>query len=215
MLGQDSGIDHGLVLVDGQAIGHESRRQHQWDRRGGDAGHVGMAPCGCKGLVLALSTVRFNGATVNRFNFARTLSRYTRSRTTSWTLVPSVRADSTTVAPRKGIFRRSSRRPPVGFAGGGACREAVAELKRRFREPFVVDPPCTLSSHSAARDHICNSPWFQKLDAESARTKAPEIDQLLNDRYQDALTSISPRTSLFHKWRPVPVRRTSSICWPH
>jgi len=66
------------------------------------------------------------------------------------------------------------------------CREAVAELKRRFREPFVRDPPCTLNSHSAAKDHICNSPWFQKLAAESARTKASDVDQLLNDSYQEA-----------------------------
>ena len=72
-----------------------------------------------------------------------------------------------------------------------ARREVVAELKRRFREPFVVDPPCTLNSHSAARDHICNSPWFQKIDAESARTKAPDIDQLLNDSYQDARTRLN------------------------
>ena len=35
-----------------------------------------------------------------------------------------------------------------------ACREVVAELKRRFREPFVIDPPCTLNSQSAAKDHI-------------------------------------------------------------
>ena len=70
----------------------------------------------------------------------------------------------------------------------------MAELKRRFREPFVVDPPCTLSSHSAARDHICNSPWFQKLDTESARTKESDIDQLLNDRYQEAQNRLKDGT---------------------
>ena len=43
-----------------------------------------------------------------------------------------------------------------------ACREVVAELKRRFREPFVIDPPCTLNSQSAAKDHICNSPCDQR-----------------------------------------------------
>src|SRR5271166_1570816 len=72
-----------------------------------------------------------------------------------------------------------------------ACREVVAELKRRFREAFVDDPPCTLNSHSEARDHICNSPWFQKLDTESARTKAPDVDQLLNDSYREAHNRLS------------------------
>jgi len=75
-----------------------------------------------------------------------------------------------------------------------ACREVVAELKRRFREPFVIDPPCTLNSQSAAKDHICNSPWFQKLDTESARTKESDIDQLLNDRYQEAQNRLKDGT---------------------
>jgi hypothetical protein len=75
-----------------------------------------------------------------------------------------------------------------------ACREVVAESKRRFREPFVIDPPCTLNSQSAAKDHICNSPWFQKLDTESARTKESDIDQLLNDRYQEAQNRLKDGT---------------------
>src|SRR5208337_2444711 len=43
-------------------------------------------------------------------------------------------------------------------------------------------------------DHICNSPWFQKLDTESARTKESDIDQLLNDRYQEAQNRLKDGT---------------------
>jgi hypothetical protein len=45
-----------------------------------------------------------------------------------------------------------------------ACRDVVAELKRRFRDPFVPDPPCgTIQDQAGAVDHICTSPWFLKL----------------------------------------------------
>jgi hypothetical protein len=74
----------------------------------------------------------------------------------------------------------------LDLACRGMWREPVFIEARCFREPFVVDPPCTLNSQSAANDHICNSSWFQKLDTESARTKASDVDQLLNDRYQEA-----------------------------
>ncbi len=72
-----------------------------------------------------------------------------------------------------------------------ACRDVVAELKRRFREPFVPDPPCTLLSQNAARDHICGSDWFGKLESETARTKATDIDQLLASRFIDAQRSLA------------------------
>jgi hypothetical protein len=67
-----------------------------------------------------------------------------------------------------------------------AYREVVAELKRRFREPFVGDPPCSLDSQTAAKDHICNSPWFQKLDKESARSKVSDVEKLLKGNYKTA-----------------------------
>ena len=65
----------------------------------------------------------------------------------------------------------------------GACREVVAELKRRFREPFVSDPPRTLASQVEAKAHICDSSWFKKLASESARTEESHIDQLLADGF--------------------------------
>jgi hypothetical protein len=52
-----------------------------------------------------------------------------------------------------------------------ACLDVVAELKRRFREPFVSDPP---------------SEWFKKLDSETAKTKESDIDRLLNDGFEKA-----------------------------
>src|SRR5271157_1096717 len=67
-----------------------------------------------------------------------------------------------------------------------ACRDVVAELKRRFREPFVADPPCTLDSQDAAKDQICGSEWFKKLESETAKTKVSDIDQLLIDSFKRA-----------------------------
>jgi hypothetical protein len=67
-----------------------------------------------------------------------------------------------------------------------ACREVVAELKRRFRHSFVDDPPCSLRSHNAARDHICGSKWFKKLGAMTAKTKVQDIDRLLAASFDKA-----------------------------
>ena len=44
-----------------------------------------------------------------------------------------------------------------------ACRDAVAELKRRFRDGFIPDPKQSVIDETAARTCICRSPWFQKL----------------------------------------------------
>ncbi len=61
-----------------------------------------------------------------------------------------------------------------------ACRDVVAELRRRFREGFLRDPTCDVSSDIQARDHICSSPWFRKLAHECERTTEAEVDQLLS-----------------------------------
>jgi hypothetical protein len=73
----------------------------------------------------------------------------------------------------------------------GACRQVVAELKRRFREPFVSDPPRTLASQGEAKAHICDSSWFKKLASESARTEESHIDQLLADGFTLAQSQLN------------------------
>jgi hypothetical protein len=67
-----------------------------------------------------------------------------------------------------------------------ACREVVAELKRRFREPFVADPACTLSGLDQAQAHICESPWFRKLDQEVARSTTEDVGRLLQEGHRQA-----------------------------
>ncbi len=61
-----------------------------------------------------------------------------------------------------------------------ARRDVVAELRRRFREGFLSDPNCDVSSDAQAHGHICSSPWFQKLAHECGRTTEAEVDQLLS-----------------------------------
>jgi len=75
-----------------------------------------------------------------------------------------------------------------------ACREVIAEVKHRFRDEFVPDPPRTLSSHAEASDHVCKSTWFSKLASECAKTSAPEIEQLLTASHSQALQQIQDAT---------------------
>jgi hypothetical protein len=67
-----------------------------------------------------------------------------------------------------------------------ACRDVVAELKRRFREPFVGDPPCTLDGPDAAEKHICGSKWFKKLDSVTAKTRKSDVNRLLGKSFTRA-----------------------------
>jgi hypothetical protein len=67
-----------------------------------------------------------------------------------------------------------------------ACRESIAELKRRFREPFLPNPKQTIVDELGARKHICDSPWFQKLPTEAARSTETHIHQLLADEFHQA-----------------------------
>ena len=53
------------------------------------------------------------------------------------------------------------------LAWWAACRDVVAELRRRFREGFLNDPSCAVSREDKGRDHICQSEWFQKLAQEA------------------------------------------------
>jgi hypothetical protein len=75
-----------------------------------------------------------------------------------------------------------------------ACRDVVAELKCRFREPFVSDPPCSLDRHDAAKEHICGSEWFKKLESETAKTRESDIDRLLNEGFETAQGRLEDRS---------------------
>jgi hypothetical protein len=84
----------------------------------------------------------------------------------------------------------------VGAAGRltwwAACRRVVAELKGRFRDPFVPDPPCgTIVDEASALDHICTSSWFLKLKQEADRTGQQDVSLLLSGAYQDAQSQLS------------------------
>jgi hypothetical protein len=76
-----------------------------------------------------------------------------------------------------------------------ACRQVVAELKRRFRVEFVPDPPCgTIADEAGAIDHICASPWFVKLAGEVARTTHDDVRRLLVGAHQEAQIQLADGT---------------------
>ena len=60
-----------------------------------------------------------------------------------------------------------------------ACREAIAELKRRFREDFVPDPNQSVVDEATARAHICGSMWFGRLATELGRSSEADVHVLL------------------------------------
>ncbi|MHB1558074.1 MAG: hypothetical protein ACYC61_11475 [Isosphaeraceae bacterium] len=72
-----------------------------------------------------------------------------------------------------------------------ACRDVVAEIRRRFRDDFLTDPPCSVSTEPQAQGHICKSPWFEKLSHEATRTTEEDIHQLLADAHTRANQAIS------------------------
>jgi hypothetical protein len=72
-----------------------------------------------------------------------------------------------------------------------ACRDVVAELRRRFRAGFLGDPSCDVNSEDQARDHICRSPWFQRLASEVSRTTVADVHQLLSDAHSRASQSLT------------------------
>ncbi len=66
-----------------------------------------------------------------------------------------------------------------------ACRDVIAELKRRFREPFVPDPSQSVIDGSSAHAHICGSDWFVKLGTEAGRSAA-DVHSLLAAAHGEA-----------------------------
>jgi hypothetical protein len=78
-----------------------------------------------------------------------------------------------------------------GLCWWAACRETIAELKRRFREPFVPDPTQAVTDEASARAHICGSDWFAKLAGESARSTEADVHALLSDNYVAATTRLA------------------------
>jgi hypothetical protein len=73
-----------------------------------------------------------------------------------------------------------------------ACRDVVADLRRRFRQDFIPDPTYPpVDNEAQARDYICQSPWFQKLAQEISQTTEGNIDQLLSRSYVVADQSLS------------------------
>ena len=64
-----------------------------------------------------------------------------------------------------------------------ACRATIAELRQRFREPFVPDPSQSVVDEVTARDHICKSPWFEKLATEAGQSTEADIVTLLADSH--------------------------------
>jgi hypothetical protein len=76
-----------------------------------------------------------------------------------------------------------------------ACREVVAELKRRFRDEFVPDPPCkTISAGTGAFNHICTSRWFLDLSDKSARTTESDVRDLLAAAHSVAQSNLADGT---------------------
>jgi hypothetical protein len=82
------------------------------------------------------------------------------------------------------------------FCWWAACRDVVAELRRRFREGFLNDPTRAVITEEQARDHICQSPWFRKLPHEISRTTTPDIHRLLSEAHVAANQSL-----LDGRWR--------------
>ena len=67
-----------------------------------------------------------------------------------------------------------------GLCWWAACRETIAELKRRIREPFLPDPTQAVTDEMSARAHICGSPWFTKLAAEVTRSTEADVHARLS-----------------------------------
>jgi hypothetical protein len=72
-----------------------------------------------------------------------------------------------------------------------ACRDVVAELRKRFRDGFLNDPSCDVDTEVQATDHIVQSPWFQKLPTEVARSTETDVGQLLLSAHGTATLSLS------------------------
>jgi hypothetical protein len=75
-----------------------------------------------------------------------------------------------------------------------ACRDVVAELKRRFREAFVTDPSQSVTDEATARAHICGSSWFGKLVTEVGRSTEADVHALLASSHASASARLANGT---------------------
>jgi hypothetical protein len=88
--------------------------------------------------------------------------------------------------------REHLKRSADRLAWWSACRGVIAELKRRFRDHFVPDPGCgVITDAVTAIDHICSSAWFLGLATELSRNTRADIQRLLVDAYQQAVTYLA------------------------
>jgi hypothetical protein len=71
-----------------------------------------------------------------------------------------------------------------------ACRSAIAEMRRRFREGFLNDPPCAEITEQQARDHICASDWFNALRQKVDQTTEADVHMLLAQAHSEAAQAI-------------------------
>jgi len=64
-----------------------------------------------------------------------------------------------------------------------ACREVVADFRRRFRGDFLHDPNPEMQDELQARRHICESGWFKKLAKEAAASTEPEVHRSVKEAH--------------------------------
>ena len=165
----------------------------------------------CRGRRI-LQRLRGNGSRLPTFEpselegpckrrFARSSFPCTRSRTTSWTAGPSGQADSATSVSVTRIERlMDDRRRPALLVGGLSrrCGRVEAAIPRAVRPRSAVH---TRRPGRREAAHL-RVPWFRKLDSETERTRASEIDQLLNESFKiarDGLADGSWRTDFAGK----------------
>ncbi|HWE37167.1 MAG TPA: hypothetical protein VG406_11425 [Isosphaeraceae bacterium] len=72
-----------------------------------------------------------------------------------------------------------------GLVWWAACRDVVAEVKHRFRDDLIRDPPCDIDEPRALA-HIIESPWFKKLGDEIGKTSAADVHSLLSEAHANA-----------------------------
>jgi hypothetical protein len=75
-----------------------------------------------------------------------------------------------------------------------SCRDVIAELKRRFREPFVPDPRQSVIDEATAQTHIFQSPWFLKLASEAGKSAEADIRILLTESHAIANVHLADGT---------------------
>jgi hypothetical protein len=83
------------------------------------------------------------------------------------------------------IERRMSTKAS-GLCWWAACRESIAVLKLRFREPFIPDPTQAITDELSARAHICGSEWFNKLAGGAAQSTVADVHALLSANHTAA-----------------------------